>query len=170
MIKTCILIKESKSKYGSPGLMVIKLSSTIFILVFQYCPIRTKYLFNAVFWLAVFKVKVQTHAQKVFFTLNARSVSQSNTFKLTKKLHKAKDSTKYCFPGKQEYITYIQRLTFPGHCCRWNFLSSSLAYYCYLQYHKNNVKIENLDRLLWFNRTWNLHESNHTNLVALVIF
>ena len=26
-------------------------------------------------------------------------------------------------------------------------LSGSLAYYCYMQYHKNNVKIENLVRL-----------------------
>jgi hypothetical protein len=47
------------------GLTVIKRFSAIFDSRIQNYPIRTKYLFDTVFWLAVVLERVQTHAQKV---------------------------------------------------------------------------------------------------------
>lgn len=41
-------------KIKNTGLTAIKLLSMIFVLVIQNCPIRTKNLLNAVFWLAGF--------------------------------------------------------------------------------------------------------------------
>jgi hypothetical protein len=52
------------------NLMIIKLSSMIFILVLQNCPIRTNDLFDTVFWLAVFIEYKYKLVLKRFMTIN----------------------------------------------------------------------------------------------------
>ena len=51
---------------GQSVLTVIKLSSTIFVLVIQNCPIGTNYLFECSDWLGFFLVQVEAHAQNIY--------------------------------------------------------------------------------------------------------
>jgi hypothetical protein len=45
-----------------------KILSTIFVLILQNVLIILKYLFNMVFWLAVFRMQVQIRAYKVCYS------------------------------------------------------------------------------------------------------
>ena len=62
------------------NLMIIKLSSMIFILVLQNCPIRTNDLFDTVFWLAVFIEYKYKLVLKRFMTIN-KNYTEYNTRK-----------------------------------------------------------------------------------------